>query len=67
MIAYHQKQIRVADWLEFGWVKVAQYDRDELTSYRDDKKQLFKAERNAEHTQKKRRQGTSRSTRDSVL
>ena len=52
-IAYRQKRIKVADCLDFGWVTVEEYDRDELTSDSDDEKGLFKAERNAEWTQKR--------------
>ena len=46
-IAYHQKQIRVANQSEFGWA-TEEYDRDELASDSDNEKWLFIAERNAD-------------------
>ena len=50
-ITYRQKRIKVADRSDFGWATVEEYDKDELASDSDDKKWLFKAERNAERTQ----------------
>ena len=54
----------MADRSEFGWATVKKYDRDVLASDSNDEKRLFKVERNAERTQKRRRRGTSRSNRD---
>lgn len=54
-ITTRQRHIRIADHLELGWSVVAAYESDELADNSDDKKRLFKAEKEAERRQQKRK------------
>jgi len=56
----------VANWSEFGWATVEEYDINKLVSDSNNEKRLFRAKRNVEHTQKKRRQGSTRSVHDNA-
>jgi len=54
-IAVRQKHIKIADSSELGWGVVAVYDNDELAENSDDEKRLFKAEKEAERKQQKKK------------
>ena len=53
----HQKHIKVADRLEFGWATVEHYDSHPLAADSDDEKRLEKAENEAEKAANKRQRG----------
>ena len=47
LIASRQKNIKIADRSEHGWVTVNEYEEDELADNSDDEKRLFRAENRA--------------------
>ena len=51
-IEVRQKQIKIADRAELGWAVVAAYKEDELASDSDDKKQIYRGERETERVAK---------------
>ena len=50
-----QKHIMVADWSDYGWATVQQYDINPLATDSEDEKRLEKAEKEAERLASKRR------------
>lgn len=48
MLEEHQKFIKIADRLDFGWGVVAEYIADELVQDSDNEKHLLKAEKSVE-------------------
>ena len=47
LLVARQKAIRIADWSEFGWATVDEYEEDELAENSDDEKRLYWAEMRA--------------------
>ena len=62
-IEVRQKHIRLADRSELGWAVVTAYENDELASDSDDEKRIYRAEREAERIQKRKRSSAANATR----
>ena len=63
LIEVRQKHIRLADRSELGWAVVTAYENDELASDSDDEKRIYRAEREAERMQKRKRSGAANAAR----
>ena len=55
-----QKHIKVADHSRFGWGTVRHYQSDPLADNKDDKKQLHRSEKEAEHEFKEFKEANKR-------
>ena len=55
VVAVRQKHIKIADRSKLGWGVVAAYKNDELAEDSDNEKRLFKAEKEAERRQQKKK------------
>ena len=55
VIAVRQKHIKIADHSELGWGVVAAYENDDLAKNSDNERRLFKAEKEAERRQQKKK------------
>ena len=65
MIAERQKQVKVTDRSEYGWVTVHEYEQDQLAADEEDAKGLEQAEKAAGSKAAKRQKGSSNSRSDS--
>ena len=65
-IEVRQKCIKIIDWSELRWAVVAAYEDDELASDSDDKKRIYRAEREAERVAKRKCPGGANAIRKKV-
>ena len=56
-IEYRNKVIKIADRSKYGWLTVAEYEKDKLASDSDDEKRLRNSEKGAEKAEKEIGQG----------
>ena len=61
LLAERQKLIKLADWSDYGWGVVAEYQLDELAKDSDDEKKMMKAEKEAERKVLKKRKKAEKS------
>ena len=63
LLERRQKLIKLADWSEYGWWTVEEYEEDDLAKDSDDEKRIAKAEYRAEKKQKRAAAKTASSSR----